>query len=198
MKEWVGDELRIIGETRSFSSAVPSAFLGKESAVPRHFHESIPGYAVTPLIRLPALARRLGVKDICVKDESKRFSLNAFKGLGGSYAMFRILCERLSMNPAETSLTELTVPENREKLRGVEFVTCTDGNHGRGVSWAAGLFGCRAHVFMPCGTREVRAEAIRKIGPADVVITEFNYDDTVKLAKEMSEERGWILIQDTA
>lgn len=198
MKEWVGEELRVIGETRSFSSAVPSAFLGKESAAPRHFHASIPGYAVTPLVRLPALARRLGVNEICVKDESKRFSLNAFKGLGGSWAMFRILCERLNLDKAETSLAELTAPENREKLRDVEFVTCTDGNHGRGVSWAAGLFGCRAHVLMPRGTREVRAEAIRKVGPADVVITELSYDDTVRLANEMSEERGWILIQDTA
>ncbi|MBR4442900.1 MAG: diaminopropionate ammonia-lyase [Clostridia bacterium] len=86
----------------------------------------------------------------------------------------------------------------RDKARQIEFVTCTDGNHGRGVSWAAGLFGCKAHVFMPCGSQEIRAEAIRKVGPADVVITDLSYDDTVRYAKDMSEQNGWILIQDTA
>ena len=86
----------------------------------------------------------------------------------------------------------------RERLSRIEFVTCTDGNHGRGVSWAAGLFGCRAHVFMPHGSREVRAEAIRRAGPAEVTITEMNYDDTVRYAGDLAERRGWILIQDTA
>ena len=198
MKEWLGNNIRILGETRSFSSAVPPAFHMRESAAPRRFHASIDSYEITPLVRLPALARKLGVREICVKDESKRFSLNAFKGLGGSYAMFRILCELLSLDPADTSLAKLTSPACRERLRNVEFVTCTDGNHGRGVSWAAGLFGCRAHVFMPCGTQEVRAEAIRTVGPADVVITELSYDDTVRLAKDMSEQNGWILIQDSS
>ena len=34
---------------------------------------------VTPLINLANLARRIGVDSIMVKDESKRFQLNAFK-----------------------------------------------------------------------------------------------------------------------
>ena len=51
---------------------------------------------------------------------------------------------------------------------------------------------------MPYGTRKVRADAIRKAGPAEVGITDLNYDDTVKYAQKMSEKNGWILIQDTA
>lgn len=198
MREWKGKDIRVIGETRSFHADIPSAFCTVEATAPRRFHKTIASYEITPLIRLPALARRLGVREICVKDESKRFLLNAFKGLGGSYAMYRILCEKLSLDPATTTLQEFTGSGHREALGQIEFVTCTDGNHGRGVSWAAGLFGCKAHVFMPCGSQEIRAEAIRKAGPADVVITELSYDDTVSLAKEMSEKRGWILIQDTA
>ena len=53
----------------------------------RAFHRTIPGYARTPLADLKHMARRLGVGSICVKDESYRFGLNAFKVLGGSFAM---------------------------------------------------------------------------------------------------------------
>ena len=198
MKEWKAKDIRVIGQTAALHSALPAAFRAAEAAAPRRFHGEIASYEATPLVAFPALAGRLGVKGIYAKDESKRFSLNAFKGLGGSYAMFRILCEKLALDPETTSLEDLTGGKYGEALGKTEFVTCTDGNHGRGVSWAAGLFGCRAHVFMPCGTREVRAEAIRKVGPAEVIITDRSYDDTVLLAKDMSEKHGWILIQDTA
>lgn len=198
MKEWRAEDIRVIGQTACLHSALPAAFRAAEAAAPRRFHKGIASYERTPLAAFPALADRLGVKGIYAKDESKRFSLNAFKGLGGSYAMFRILCRKLGLDPETTTLKDLTGGEYREELGRTEFVTCTDGNHGRGVSWAAGLFGCRAHVFMPRGTREVRAEAIRKVGPAEVIITDLSYDDTVLLAKEMSEKHGWILIQDTA
>ena len=198
MREWKGKDLRVIGHTTSLHTEIPPAFRAAEAAAPQRFHEGIETYGETPLTAFPTLAAMLGVKGIYAKDESKRFSLNAFKGLGGSYAMFRILCEKLALDPATVTLKDLTDGEYREALGKIEFVTCTDGNHGRGVSWAAGVFGCRAHVFMPCGTREVRAEVIRKVGPADVVITDLSYDDTVLLAKEMGEKNGWILIQDTA
>ena len=49
----------------------------------RAFHSTIPGYEATPLTALDHLARRLGVAQVLVKDESKRFGLNAFKALGG-------------------------------------------------------------------------------------------------------------------
>lgn len=162
------------------------------------FHKQIEEYKKTPLVCLPNLASKLNVGSIYVKDESKRFSLNAFKGLGGSYAMFRILCDELNLNPDTTSLNDLLSEKYRKRLEQIEFVTCTDGNHGRGVSWASGLFGCKAHVYMPYGTAEVRAEAIRKVGPAKVEITDLSYDDTVKYALEMSKKYGWILIQDTS
>lgn len=53
----------------------------------RAFHKSFPQYTVTPLARLDNLAARLGLNNLCVKDESYRFGLNAFKVLGGSFAM---------------------------------------------------------------------------------------------------------------
>ena len=58
----------------------------------RAFHESFPQYSMTPLVRLGNMASRLGLKDIYVKDESYRFGLNAFKVLGGSFAVARYIC----------------------------------------------------------------------------------------------------------
>ena len=51
------------------------------------FHRSFPEYSVTPLANLNHFAEQVGLKSIHVKDESYRFNLNAFKVLGGSYAI---------------------------------------------------------------------------------------------------------------
>ena len=171
---------------------------GREAQHAMRFHKSIPAYQKTPLYSLSGLAEQLGVKGLYVKDEAPRFGLQAFKGLGGSYAMFRILCETFGMNPEQTALSDMIQEKNRTALSRLHFITCTDGNHGRGISWAAGLFGCQAHVYMPFGSQPVRAEAIRRAGPAEVVITDLNYDDTVAYASRLAAEKGWILIQDTS
>ena len=41
---------------------------------------------------LPELAESLGIRAAFIKDESTRFGLKSFKGLGGSYAVFRAVC----------------------------------------------------------------------------------------------------------
>ena len=43
--------------------------------------------SATPLVRLPALAAELGLATIWVKDETRRFGLPAFKGLGAGFAL---------------------------------------------------------------------------------------------------------------
>ena len=64
-----------------------------EAKKARAFHESFPQYARTPLTRLEKMAAYLGLKELYVKDESYRFGLNAFKVLGGSYAMARYIAK---------------------------------------------------------------------------------------------------------
>ena len=78
------------------------------------------------------------------------------------------------------------------------FVTATDGNHGKGVAWSAAQLGCKAVVYMPKGSSETRAQAIRNMGDTEVTITDMGYDDTVRFASKMSEENGWYLAQDTS
>ena len=72
-----------------------SAFSLEQARKARDFHASFDVYAQTPLTALPGLAKALGVASIHVKDESYRFGLNAFKVLGGSYALGRYIAKRL-------------------------------------------------------------------------------------------------------
>ena len=140
----------------------------------RAFHETLPGFAPTPLVRLTALAERLGARALFVKDESQRLGLNAFKALGGSFAMGELIGG---------------APKT--------FVTATDGNHGRGVAWAARVLGQRAVVYMPRGTAAERLMNVRREG-AEAEILDMPYDDCVRHARSMAEARGWVLLQDTA
>lgn len=164
----------------------------------RHLHRSLEAYKETPLVSLPTLAKKLGVKGIYVKDESYRFGLKAFKGLGGIYALSKVVCKKLSLDINKIAFTDLQKPENKKQIQTMVFVTATDGNHGKGVAWAARQLGCEAHVYMPKGSSEKRAQAIRDAGQAEVVITKMGYDDTVRYAESMSKEHGWTLIQDTS
>lgn len=161
------------------------------------FHSGIAGYAQTPFVSLPNLAKQLGVKQIFVKDESARFGLNAFKALGGSYAIARYLCGKLNIPVDGNSFNFLCSEEAKAKLGTVTFVTATDGNHGRGVAWAAKLLGHKAVVYLPEGSSQERLNNIRALG-AEAEITKFNYDGAVRLAYAMSRKHGWVLVQDTA
>lgn len=161
------------------------------------FHRGIEGYCPTPLVSLKARARQLGLGTLLVKDESKRFGLNAFKVLGGSYAIARYLCGKRNIPVDENAFAKLCEPETRAALGEIIFVTATDGNHGRGVAWAARALGHRAVVYMPKGSAPERLEHIRKLG-AEAEILPWNYDDCVRYANRMAGEHGWVLIQDTA
>ena len=163
----------------------------------RAYHESFPEYAPTPLVNLKNLAARLGVASIHVKDESKRFGLNAFKVLGGSHAIGRCIAKKLGMDFGDISCAFLTSEETRKKLDGTTFITATDGNHGRGVAWTAHRLGLHSVVYMPKGTVPERLENIRKLG-AKADITEWNYDDTVRFCSRLADENGWVLVQDTS
>ena len=162
------------------------------------FHKSIEGYKKTPLVKLDNLAKKLGVKNVFVKDESYRYGLNAFKGLGGLYAIFRIVCDKLNLDPSSTTFEDLQSEEIKSKLKDMVFVTATDGNHGKGVAWAANKLGCKSVVFMPKGSVLARDKAIESMGNSTVTITDLNYDDAVRKASSLADEKGWYLVQDTA
>ena len=140
------------------------------------FHSSLNEYIPTPLVSLPCLAQKYSVGNIYIKDESFRLGLNAFKGLGASYAISKIL-------------------ENNPEIK--IFCTATDGNHGRAVAWSAKVFDKKAVVFVPQGTTSQRIKAIEKEG-AKVEVVDGNYDEACEHAQKMAKENGWILVQDMA
>lgn len=140
------------------------------------YHKLITSYKPTPLIELRCLAQKLEVNSIYVKDESYRFGLNAFKGLGASYAVYKTLQEHPNIST---------------------MCTATDGNHGKAVAWASKQFNKKAIVYVPKNTSISRIEAIQKEG-AQVEKLDLNYDDTCTYAKQRSEANGLQLIQDTA
>ncbi|MEG1381952.1 MAG: pyridoxal-phosphate dependent enzyme, partial [Ruthenibacterium sp.] len=101
----------------------------------RKFHKSFPQYSETPLRELKNMAAHLGLADIFVKDESYRFGLNAFKVLGGSFAMGRYIAEQLGRDVGDIDYAYLTSDKLKEEFGQATFFTATDGNHGRGVAW---------------------------------------------------------------
>lgn len=164
----------------------------------RAFHQSFPQYSVTPLADLEGMADGLGLGGLFVKDESYRFGLNAFKVLGGSFAMARYIAEQTGRDVSEMTYDYLTSDELLKDFGQATFFTATDGNHGRGVAWAAHRLGQKAVVHMPKGSTKTRFDNIAKEG-AEVTIEELNYDDCVRLAaKEAAETEHGVIVQDTA
>jgi diaminopropionate ammonia-lyase len=140
------------------------------------FHRSLPGYAPTPLVDVPALALELGVGRFLVKDESARLGLPAFKVLGASWACHRVL----------------------DRHPGAHLVTATDGNHGRAVARMAAHFGVEATVVVPAVMLPATAELIANEG-AEVVWVDGDYDTAVRRAAALAAaEPGRELVQDTA
>ena len=179
-------------------SIIPPKFLTEEETkTVRGFHKSIKGYSPTPLLSLDNLAKNLNIGNILVKDESKRFGLNAFKSLGATYAIAKVLCEKLKIPIQEANFEYFKSKDIQKKISDMIFVTATDGNHGRAVAWTAAALGCKSVVFLPKGSSNFRLKAISSEG-AKASITDKNYDDTVRMARDEADKNGWILIQDTA
>lgn len=161
------------------------------------FHKTLPDYKQTPLVNLQSLASNLNIKNIYLKDESKRFGLNAFKVLGVSYAMGKLIAKKLNMQISDLSYEKMISDEIKKKLGDVTFITATDGNHGRGVAWVANKLKQKAIILMPKGSSKERFENIKSEG-ANVTIEELGYDDCVRKADELSKKHGYIMVQDTA
>ncbi|HIX16679.1 MAG TPA: diaminopropionate ammonia-lyase [Candidatus Hungatella pullicola] len=164
----------------------------------RTFHESFPQYSKTPLVKLEHMAEYLGLDQIYVKDESYRFGLNAFKVLGGSFAIAKYIAGQTGKDVSDLPYSVLTSEELKKEFGQATFFTATDGNHGRGVAWAANRLGQKAVVYMPKGSTITRFNNIKAEG-AQVTIEEVNYDECVRMAAEAaSKTEHGVVVQDTA
>ncbi len=179
------------------SEAVNRLFPAGTSRLARDFHRQIPGYKISPLKSLSNLAAMLGLGGIWVKDESQRMALNSFKILGGSYAIYQVVKQMLGMGDQEIPFAELVSAETKAKLGDLTFAAATDGNHGRGVAWAANAMNLKSVIYVHKFTSRARIDAIAAYG-ADVRIVDGTYDDAVRQASIDADANGWQVISDTS
>lgn len=170
----------------------------QEVAKARRFHQSFPQYSVTPLADLQNMAAFLGLGAVKVKDESYRFGLNAFKVLGGSYAIARYIADETGRDISSMSYDVLKSEELKRDFGSATFFSATDGNHGRGVAWAANQLGQKAVIIMPKGSTQTRLNNILAEN-AKAWISDVNYDECVRQAAKLaSETEHGVVVQDTA
>lgn len=191
--KWKLNDLPKIEDKEKLITFLSDEEIGKA----QKFHESFPQYTVTPLVKLENLAKEIGVGGFYVKDESYRFGLNAFKVLGGSFAMGKYIAQKLGKDLSELPYDKMISDETRKDLGEITFYTATDGNHGRGVAWTANKLKQKSVVYMPIGSTEYRLNKIKAEG-AEASITDLNYDDAVRLATDKANETGGLVVQDTA
>ncbi len=134
------------------------------SPVVRRFHQLSFGYEPTPLHPLPG--------GLSVKDESRRYGLNAYKILGASWAL------------------------QRTGVRSGTVATATDGNHGQAVACMARRRGLQAVVYLPSNAMPERLARIRSQG-AQLVLIDEGYDEAVRRCAADCRRHGWHMIQDT-
>jgi len=160
---------------------------------------SWPGYAPTPLRRLPGLARKFGIGALYYKDERDRFGLKSFKALGGAYAVANVLKRRIAAATQGLAVTSSDLLGRRydDLVRSMTVTCATDGNHGRSVAWGAQLFGCACVIFVHATVSQGRRDAIARYG-AHVVEVKGNYDDAVRHAANTAAANGWTVVSDTS
>jgi diaminopropionate ammonia-lyase len=159
------------------------------------FHESLPGYAPTTLVRVPHLAKAWRVGAVLVKNESSRFGLPAFKALGASWAVARLLADR-----AGIGIHDLRIERLRELASDdpVTLVTATDGNHGRALARVGSWLGLPVEIVVPDVLSAAAEAAIAGEG-ANVARIDGSYDDAVAWAAGLAERlETAALVQDTA
>lgn len=158
------------------------------------FHQKLPGYRPSPLIDAPSIADVLGVGKVWVKDESSRFGLPAFKFLGASWAVYRVLVERMGGDIEPWTFDDLK--ERFAPLKPLTLIAATDGNHGRAVARMGRLLGFASHILVPRGMAQARIAAIEGEG-AEVTIVDGSYDDAVTQAAALASDDA-LVISDTA
>ncbi|WP_376961922.1 threonine synthase [Azospirillum sp. A26] len=124
------------------------------------------GEAVTPLVPLPRLAKRLGAAELLVKDEG-RLPTGSFKARG--------LVMAVSMAKA-FNITHMAMP--------------TNGNAGAALAAYATRAGIRTTIFCPADTPEVNVSEIELQG-ATVYRVNGLIDDCGKIVGEGKAKVGW-------
>ena len=158
------------------------------------FHRKLPKYAPTPLVAAPAIAAKLGVRRVWVKDESHRLGLPAYKILGASWATYLALEDRFGPPPPWNTMEELA--RQLYPHRRLEIAAATEGNHGRAVARMARWLGFPANILLPKSVSRARVELIRD-ERARITVIDGTYDDAVDASARLHGPRC-LVVSDTS
>ncbi|KAL1876768.1 hypothetical protein Plec18167_005177 [Paecilomyces lecythidis] len=159
-----------------------------------------PEYSQQPLLSLPKLARKLGISEIFVKDESRRFGtdLGSFKALGAPYSVYKILAEEVhAKTGVYPTAAQLRTDKYRDITRNITVCVATDGNQGRGLAYGAKIFGCRCVDYIHDHVSEERAKRMMALD-AIVIRIDGEYEASVNRAKEDARMNGWFFVSSTS
>ncbi|CAI7658300.1 unnamed protein product [Penicillium crustosum] len=159
-----------------------------------------PEYSPQPLRTLPGFAQKVGVDQLFVKDESKRFGsdIGSFKALGAPYAVYMILAEEVyAKTGVRPSSAELRTSKYHDITRNVVVCVATDGNQGRGLAYGAQAFGCRCVDYIHGHVSDGRADRMKNLG-AVVIRVDGEYEASVARAKEDARMNGWYFVSSTS
>ena len=176
----------ITGETPLAAPFGPKAAAGL-----RALFAQAPDFAETRLLRLDAVAHRLGVGEVWAKDERNRWGQGSFKSLGGAYAVVALAAEALDVTPAAI------LSGKAPKAAKLTVAAATAGNHGRAVAFGAKLAGARAVIFVYGDVPKAHVAAIANLG-AEVVAIPGGYEQACRAAEEATIRNGWIMVSDMA
>lgn len=123
------------------------------------------GEGMTPLLRVPALERELGLERVWIKDESQN-PTGSFKARGLSAAVTRATA---------SGVTRFTIP--------------TAGNAGVALSAYARMAQATARVFAPADTPPTILQQIRAYG-AELVLLNGHIGDCGKASRQYAAESG--------
>jgi len=155
----------------------------------------MPGYAPTPVVEMPELARTHQVAGIAVKNEQERLGLPSFKLLGSSWALHERVKAAAGLSP-DALIAFRSLSEIARELGSPTLCTASDGNHGRAVAALAEALGCGCVVLLPADSAASRIDAIKGHG-AIVQLVDGSYDDAVAAARAASHGRGHWYCPDT-
>jgi diaminopropionate ammonia-lyase len=192
-KLWYSSEKQLQPEFNNVSSQI------------QDFHSVLPGYNPTPLVAFPEIAKRLGLKQVYIKDESHRFDLKAFKILGASWGIYCALKELLFPSVSDTDIISLESLGSLAQAKKVVLLAASDGNHGRAVARMASWLGIQSHIFVPAFVSVATRDRIMSEQGAQVVVVSGDYDAATMEAWAVSQNLNGkgdtslgMLIQDNA
>lgn len=160
----------------------------KDPSAARGLFAKCPVVHVTPLHEATAIAAKLGVASVFIKDERERMGLGSFKSLGAAFAIAKAADKVVSDNPNLAF-------ENA--LNGRTFVCASAGNHGLSMAAGARAFGADAVVYLSSTVPQEFAERLTAKG-AQVVRAGDNYEASMDAALKAAKDNGWELLSDSS